>query len=135
MKEKLEQAGGLPKTLKESPVPTEPTLPPEVDPQALKVALLKKSAQGLRSMQGIRGALDLVSLTHFLTSGNIAGLLYPVLRRGLSYGLESPPVMDYLTKPSEAELQMINPSEVYSSKSSIPKVGAKARSLSLRERK
>lgn len=71
-------------------------------------------------MKGIRGALDVVSLVHALM-GNPTSLLYPILRRGLSYGLESPPVMDYLTKPSEAELRMVKPSDVYTSRKAVPK--------------
>jgi hypothetical protein len=128
MKEKLDQSATMPKTLKESPLPTAPNMPAPVDPQALKVAALKKSAQGLRSMQGIRGSLDVISLVHALM-GYPKALLYPVLRRALSHSIESPRVMNYLTKPSEEEIQMIHPSKVYASKSSIPKVSAKAAAI------
>jgi hypothetical protein len=47
----------------------------------------------------------------------------------VSHSIESPRVMSYLTKPSEAEIQMIHPSKVYASKSSIPKVSAKAAAI------
>jgi hypothetical protein len=115
MKEKLEQAGTLPKSLKETPLPPAPATPEPVDPRALKVAALQKSAQGLRSMQGIRGSLDVVSLIHAMM-GNPTSLLYPAIRRGLSYGLESPRVMKYLTEPSAEELQMVKSSNVYATK-------------------
>jgi len=78
-------------------------------------------------MQGIRGSLDVISLVHALM-GYPKALLYPVLRRALSHSIESPRVMNYLTKPSEEEIQMIHPSKVYASKSSIPKVSCKGRS-------
>ena len=128
MKEKLDQAATMPKALKETPLPAAPNMPSPVDPQALKVAALKKSAQGLRSMQGIRGSLDVISLVHALM-GYPKALLYPVLRRALSQGIETPRVMNYLSKPSEEDIQMIHPSKVYASKSSIPKVSAKAAAI------
>jgi hypothetical protein len=46
-----------------------------------------------------------------------------------SGSIESPRVMNYLTKPSEEEIQMIHPSKVYASKSSIPKVSAKVAAI------
>lgn len=49
MREKLEQAGTLPKTLKETPLPERPTEPAAVDPQALKAQALHDTAQGMRS--------------------------------------------------------------------------------------
>jgi hypothetical protein len=115
MKEKIEQVSTLPKTLKQSGLPPAPEMPEQVDPRALKAAALRQSAEGLRSMKGIRGSLDVVALVHALM-GNPTSLLYPPVRRVLSYGLESPRVMNYLTEPSAEELQMLKPSNVYPNK-------------------
>jgi hypothetical protein len=131
MKEKIDQAATLPKALKQTASPQPPEMPPPVDPQALKAAALKQSAQGLRSMKGIRGSLDVVALVHALM-GNPTSLLYPVLRRGLSYGLEFPRVMDYLSKPSEKDLRLIDPSKVYINKKAIPTAATKAAALAAR---
>lgn len=124
LKEKADQIASMPKHLKELPEPHGPTLalisklkelPPDVDPQALKTQALQESAQGLRSMKGIRGALDIVAIIHFLSTGNPMGLAYPIARRAASYGLEAKPVMRYLSKPAAAE-RAIATRQVYPSK-------------------
>lgn len=115
MKEKSDQAGGLPKRMKETALPNPPAEPAPVDPQALKAKALQQTAEGMRSMKGIRGALDLVALIHFL-SGNPGSVLYPLGRRALSRAISSDTAMRFLTQPSEAELQMVNPKKVYPNK-------------------
>lgn len=161
LKEKADHITTLPKVLKETPEPSGPTsaaisglkevpheplgptmaaigrlkeLPPQVDPRALKVNALRETAQGLRSMKGIRAALDIASLIHFMYSGNPASLAYPVLRRGLSYGLETGTARDFLTKPSAAEMNMISPRRVYPSKAAAMKA-AKEPTVSSAERR
>jgi hypothetical protein len=116
MKEKMDQAGGMPKTMKETALPERPAGPEAVDPQALKTQALHETAQGMRSMKGIRGALDLLAVLHFLTTGNPLSMAYPLMRRGMSYGLESEGAMGKLTQPSEAEMRMIKPTQVYMNK-------------------
>jgi len=132
MKEKLDQAGKLPSKYAEKPLPTQevaskkpfPTsqaislkeMPPDVDPQALKAEALGKTSQGLRSMTGIRGALDLLAILHTITTGNPISMAYPLGRRGLSYGLETSAAKRFLTKPTAADAAALKSKNVFPSK-------------------
>jgi len=118
--------GTLPKT-------PEPPTWEEFDPVAARKAALKGTGKGLRSMRGIRGALDIAALAHAIVNGP-AALTYPILRRVMGVGMERESYTDWLSRTTPEELEMIRdkqslalqrniaPSKVSLSKAEIKKL-------------
>lgn len=92
MKEKMDQAGGMPKSIKETPMPQEPSLkaaPETPDIQGMKAEALKKKSEMLGGFSGRGMFIDAASLTHFLTTGNPVALSIPIGRRLLAKAIRA----------------------------------------------
>lgn len=124
MKEKADQAGGLPKTFKQEDMPPAPNLPTKpgaqpLDVQAQKAELLGKKADQWGGFSGRGMFIDTASLLHFLSSGNPMALSMPIARRVLAKGLRS----EALTSVTPAESRMIKSSQIYPSAKAAAKAG------------
>ena len=96
MKEKLDQAGTMPKNIKQVPVPErastpinfkEPPAPPDIP--AMKAEVLNKKAETLGGFSGRGMFIDAAALIHTLTTGNPLALSIPIGRRLLARAMKS----------------------------------------------
>jgi hypothetical protein len=139
MKEKMDQAGGMPKGIKETPIPersfapvslkTPPEMPvvpqkalpesqsislkpmpPTIDIQGLKADAIKKKMDMLGGFSGRGMFIDAASLVHFLTTGNPVALSIPIGRRLLAKAIRSSGALVGVTAEEAAMLKSVDQS-------------------------
>lgn len=102
----------LPKSIKAKALPDlpkEPVLPPEVNPQALKMEQLKKASKGPKFSYFYDVVLPTIGLAgrgHYGLPAEVVALS-PALRRTPSWILRSERVREMLSKPSKADIRAI----------------------------
>lgn len=135
MKEKMDQAGGMPKNIKQTPVPERSFTPvnlkspPEIpDIQGLKAEAIKKKMDQLGGFSGRGMFIDSAALAHFLTTGNPIALSIPIGRRLLAKAIRAGAKSGSLVGVTAEEAEMlknvdqgvapakISPSKVYTTK-------------------
>jgi hypothetical protein len=117
MKEKMDQVGGMPKTIKETPVPERSATPvnlkpppPTIDIEGLKGEAIKKKMDMLGGFSGRGMFIDAASLVHFLTTGNPIALSIPIGRRLLAKAIRSNGSLIGVTPEEAAMLKNIDQS-------------------------
>jgi hypothetical protein len=134
MKEKMDQAGGMPKSIKETAIPERSftpvnlKAPPTIDIHGLKAAEIQRKMAMLGGFSGRGMFIDAASLVHFLTTGNPIALSIPIGRRLLAKAIKAGAKSGSLVGVTAEEAEMlkgidqsvqpknIRPSQVYSTK-------------------
>lgn len=108
LKADLDSASGIAKTPKWKSQPGEPKMPADVDPQQLKADAIKQIGEGMGSMKGIRGPLDMLAIVRAM-GGNPEALAYPALRRLMGSSLRGEGLSNWLSKPTQADIDALKP--------------------------